>query len=117
MALCRDFKAKQIYGEEGSSFLEDHDEVCWSVLSHGIPSESFAAGANPILKWDNDVVITDGIAMNESDEMIRNIDMATQCNPSGRSVRPVKWIHSYFIENSLMETRKLYEEIIKIVNE
>ena len=110
------FRDEGIYGEGGSAYIQTNDMVRWHALSHGIPAESFAAGANPVPKWGEK----------------RNIDMAFDCKPiedndgSGETSNPeedgteeeavesVNWIHSYFIQNSLFETRVLYE---KLVNE
>ena len=74
----------------------------WYALSHGIPSESFSAGANPVPKWNND---------SDEDIETRNIDMATECVPEGRDELP--WIHSYFIDNSLFDTQVLYDRIVE----
>ena len=43
----------ELYGEGGGAFLQANPYVLWYALSHGIPAESFAAGANPVPKWDN----------------------------------------------------------------
>ena len=94
----RDFRDKEIYGESGSDFVQTNDFVRWYALSHGIPAESFAAGANPVPKWE---------------EQGCNVDMAYDCNPAEENNTPVKWVHSYFIGNSLFDTRKLYEKLVK----
>ena len=94
----RDFRDKEIYGESGSDFVRTNDFVRWYALSHGIPAESFAAGANPVPKWE---------------EQGCNVDMAYDCNPAEENNTPVKWVHSYFIGNSLFDTRKLYEKLVK----
>ncbi|MBR4257937.1 MAG: hypothetical protein IKQ17_02790, partial [Kiritimatiellae bacterium] len=107
----RDFRDTQIYGEGGSEFLLANENVRWYALSHGIPAESFAAGANPVPNWS-----TEG----------RNVDMAKECNP--KAVSPggaqveldtedddegmVNWIHSYFIGKSLFDTKLLYEKLV-----
>ena len=94
----RDFRDKEIYGEGGGDFVQTNAFTRWYALSHGIPAESYAVGANPVPKWE-----TAG----------NNIDMAVYCNPAEKSNKPVKWVHSYFIGNSLFDTRKLYEELVK----
>lgn len=94
----RDFRDKEIYGEGGGDFVQTNAFTRWYALSHGIPTESYAVGANPVPKWE-----TAG----------NNIDMAVYCNPAEKSNKPVKWVHSYFIGNSLFDTRKLYEELVK----
>ena len=49
--LFSDFLRRQVYGAGGHDFLSSTNEVSrmarWRMLSHGIPSESFAVGANP----------------------------------------------------------------------
>ena len=94
----KDFRDEQIYGDGGSVFLQTNNMVRWYALSHGIPAESFAVGANPVPKWE---------------AAGKNIDMAVYCNPAEKSNKTVKWVHSYFIGNSLFDTRKLYEELVK----
>lgn len=47
----KDFRDERIYGEGGSAFLLSNDMVRWYALSHGIPAESFAAGANSVPCW------------------------------------------------------------------
>ena len=110
----KDFSDERIYGEGGSAFLQANDMVRWYALSHGIPAESFAAGANPVPKWGKD----------------RNIDMAIDCNPKNQRTneggadpqegnsgnKKVNWIHSYFIGNSLFDTKKLYEKLADEIN-
>ena len=53
--LFSDFLRRQVYGAGGHDFLSSTNEVSrmarWRMLSHGIPSESFAVGANPVPKW------------------------------------------------------------------
>ncbi len=109
----KDFRDGQIYGEGGNAFLQTNDMVRWYALSHGIPAESFAAGANPVPKWGKD-----------------NIDMAIDFNPNAQSTKEatpdpqmgnpgseiVDWKHSYFIENSLFDTNNLYEKLVEKIN-
>ena len=108
----KDFRDEQIYGEGGSEFLQTNDMVRWYAFSHGIPVESFAAGANPVQKW-------------KADE--RNINMARECKPRDNNSedsqtelaegddeeKEVNWIHSYFISKSLFETQILYGKLVK----
>ncbi len=89
----RGFRDVGIYGDGGSDFLASHDEVRWYALSHGIPTESFSAGANPVPKWGGN-----------------NVDMATECVPEGHEG---EWVHSYFIDYSLFDTHVLYKKIVK----
>ena len=109
------FRDEEIYGDGGSAFLQANAMVRWYALSHGIPAESFAAGANPVPKWDE----------------TRNIDMAIDCNPKAKNTnggvsdpqegipsrQNVNWIHSYFIGNSLFDTKKLYEKLVEEINQ
>ena len=110
----KDFRDGQIYGEGGSAFLQANDIVRWYALSHGIPAESFAAGANPVPKRGKKL----------------NIDMAIDCNPKDQGEnwggpgeqeddsrnKAFNWVHSYFIGNSLFETKKLYEKLSSEIN-
>ena len=110
----KDFSDEQIYGEGGSAFLQANDIVRWYALSHGIPAESFAAGANPVPKWGREY----------------NIDMAIDCNPKAQNTQEgtsdpllgnpgskiVNWKHSYFIGNSLFDTKKLYEKLVEKIS-
>ena len=114
----RDFRDEEMYGEGGSEFVRTNDFARWYALSHGIPAESFAAGANPVPKWevmeDDD---GDSKASSQSNSALaRNINMATACNPEGEEADPVNWIHSYFIQRSLHDTKMLYEKMTKIIN-
>ena len=61
----------------------------------------------------------------------RNIDMAIDCNPKAKNTnggvsdpqegipsrQNVNWIHSYFIGNSLFDTKKLYEKLVEEINQ
>ena len=107
----KDFSDEQIYGEGGSAFLQANDMVRWYALSHGIPAESFAAGANPVPKWGGSVLGSILAQADFNNGLIRNVDMATNCVPKGRTELP--WIHSYFIQNSLFDTKVLYEALVK----
>ena len=107
----KDFSDGRIYGEDGSAFLQANDIVRWYALSHGIPAESFAAGANPVPKWG---AAFQGNVLKQArfiKGLLRNADMATNCVPKGRKKLP--WIHSYFIQNSLFDTQVLYEALVK----
>ena len=110
----KDFSDGRIYGEGGSAFLQSNDMVRWYALSHGIPAESFAAGANPVPKWGKEY----------------NIDMAIDFNPNAQSTNEgapdpqmgnpgseiVDWKHSYFIGNSPFDTKKLYEKLVEKIS-
>lgn len=105
----KDFQDSGIYGDGGSAFLKANPQVWWYSLSHGIPAESLATGANPVPKW----VLPKGGKLGQTDSddgKKRNYDMATTCNPAGPS-SAVEWTHSYFIQKSLLDTRKLYEKL------
>jgi hypothetical protein len=109
----KDFRDAQIYGDGGSAFLLANDMVRWYALSHGIPAESYAAGANPVPKWDQ-ARQSESLGQTDSDDVkIRNVDMATDCNPAGPKKGAVKWIHSYFISNSLFDTEVLYDALAR----
>ena len=103
----RDFRESSVYGASGSLFLELNPDCFRHMLSHGISVESFAVGANPVLKWGMDVT-SEGVSNASKD---RNIDMATKC---GRSDN-VDWIHSYFIQRSLCDTYRLYLKLSELI--
>jgi len=97
----RDFTESGIYGEGGGGFVTSHDYFRWRVLSHGIPAESFATGANPVPKWEKESC---------------NVDMATQCKPDQNDPNPIMWMHSYYIGKPLKDTFRLYDEIVNRTN-
>ena len=113
----KDFRDGQIYGDGGSAFLQANDMVRWYALSHGIPAESYAAGANPVPKWGEPVT---GNILNQQDYgkgLIRNVNMARNCVPDhnegevNENEKELPWVHSYFIQNSLFNTSVLYEAL------
>ena len=115
----KDFRDEQIYGDGGSAFLLANDMVRWYALSHGIPAESYAAGANPVPKWGEPVT---GNILNQQDygkRLIRNVNMARNCVPDhnegeiNESEKELPWVHSYFIQNSLFDTSVLYEALVE----
>ena len=111
----KDFSDAQIYGDGGSAFLQTNDMVRWYALSHGIPAESFATGANPVPKWGATV---HGNLLKQkrfNTGLLRNIDMATNCIPDNLDVEEMPWVHSYFIGNSLFDTRVLYEALVQMI--
>jgi len=111
----KDFRNEQIYGEGGSSFLQANDLVRWYALSHGIPAESFAAGANPVPKWGATVHGNPLKQKRPSKGVFGNVNMATNCIPDGADVKEMPWVHSYFIRNSLFDTRVLFEALVEII--
>ena len=115
----RGFRDAELYGEGGSAFLQANPYVLWYALSHGIPAESFAAGANPVPKWGAPV---QGNIMDYQDYgrgLICNVNMAMNCVPrtevddENGDEEELPWIHSYFIENSLFDTSVLFEAIVE----
>ena len=105
-----DFRDAEIYGEGGSAFVRDNPDVRWYALSHGIPVESFAAGANPVPKWD-----VSGRPKSKKN-VEGNINMATKCGRNSTEDNPENWCHSYFIQFSLYNTSKLYKMLVGIIN-
>ncbi len=101
----------ELYGEGGSAFLQANPYVLWYALSHGIPAESFAAGANPVPKWGEPVQGNILKQVGFKQGVIHNVDMASNCIPNKKGVEVLPWIHSYFIENSLFDTAILYEAL------
>ena len=105
--FCGEFSREEILGDGGSEFIRNN-EYRWRVLSHGVPAESLAIGANslPIL---NTSKCCSEFGENVEDDI--NIDMSIKCISSG--LKQVEWIHSYFIEMSLFDTKELF---LKLVN-
>ena len=96
----QNFSETAIYGTGGGLFVQDNDHFRWRVLSHGIPAESFAAGANPVPKWESDKL---------------NVNMATKCGREVGDKVNIEWIHSYFIQRSLYDTHRLYEQLVNCI--
>ena len=98
--LFRDFTEAGIYGADGSSYVQSNDLFRWRVHSHGIPAESFAAGANPVPEWSD------------------NIDMAVECGRDENKDEDgkVEWLHSYFIQRSMHDTGNLYDKLKAFTN-
>ncbi len=109
----KDFSDGRIYGEGGSAFLQANDMVRWYALSHGIPAESFAAGANLVPKWGPAIHGSISTRTDYNKGLIRNVNMAKNCIPDGRGIKELPWIHSYFIQNSLFDTKVLYEALVE----
>ena len=103
----RDFRDEEIYGDGGSEFVRDNPYVRWYALSHGIPAESFTAGANPVPKWGVQVAAEDDSPKPNVNNEIRNIDMETQLGKHNG-----EWIHSYFINAPMSDTGGLYGSIL-----
>ena len=107
--LFRDFTQSEIYDENGSAYLLSNNVFRWRVLSHGIPAESFATGANPVPRWNARWRTSDG----DSDESELagmnggNVDMATVFGAHRDD-----WLHSYFISAPLLDTHELFERIV-----
>ena len=96
-------------GDGGSEFIRNN-EYQWRVLSHGVPAESLAIGANALLisnKVETSVLIG-------KSNTLRNVNMAKECIPKGLGdVAELNWIHSYFISISLFETCELFSSLAK----
>ena len=107
----RGFRDAELYGEGGSVFLQANPYVLWYALTHGIPAESFAAGANPVSAWGATVQGNILKQVGFKQGAIHNVDMASNCIPKTKGVEVLPWIHSYFIENSLFDTAILYEAL------
>lgn len=102
------FTHPEILGENGDAYFTEHPEYRWRILSHGIPSESFAIGANAVT---NGVVKASGYKKGKhSSARAQNIDMSTQC--VREKSKHIKWVHSYFIQWSMKYTGILYDEIV-----
>ena len=119
----RDFRDN---GENGGALVSGGVYQRWYALSHGIPVESFATGANPVPKWGAPALTRNSKA--------RNVNMAVICKPvnkpkkdedqlapespanetslDGKKKEEVNWVHSYFIQMSLFDTKILYEMLV-----
>ena len=107
------FRDEEIYGEGGSAFLQSNDMVRWYALSHGIPAESFAAGANPVPKWGSVIHGSISARTDYNKGLGRNVNMAKNCIPDGHGKEELPWIHSYFIKNSLFDTKVLFKALVE----
>ncbi len=111
----KDFRDAKVYGDGGSAFLQTNDMVRWYALSHGIPAESFATGANPVPKWGATVHGNLLKQKQSNTDVFGNINMAANCIPDNLDVEEMPWVHSYFIGNSLFDTRVLYEALVQMI--
>ena len=107
------FSHGEIHSAIGSEYLgkRENSYAAWRALSHGIPAESFATGANPVLKWDAKATQQGSGKPNSKNSEIRNVDMETECG-----VHDGDWQHSYFISRSLFDVGGAFGKIIKIIN-
>jgi hypothetical protein len=126
----KNFADEGIYGDGGSELVRTNSYVRWYALSHGIPAESFAAGANPVPQWgvgrrNVDMAITRKSQAQDQEEssVEPDGDSGDDGNPDildqGQEIEIVKrgkWVHSYFIEMSLFETKELYERLVNEIN-
>ena len=100
------FSGQEIYESVDGALVANDYSYRAMLLTHAIPSESFAVGANPVPAWGPEDV---GIG-----KLSRNIDMAKFKN--GAEDLPMDkryWVHSYFINRSPKRTRELYESMIE----
>ena len=98
-----------MYETSAGSVLANNYEIRAELLTHCIPSESFAVGANPVPAWGGEGPIDDGSTC--------NIDMSKLKN--GAPDLPEKkqyWVHSYFINRSPKRTAELYKSLINKIN-
>jgi len=115
----KDFMDGRVYGTGGSEFVRTNAFVRWYALSHGIPVESFAVGANPVPKWGLPVRGKIVGRQDYREGLIRNVNMAVNCLPDtaedgvGKAETELPWVHSYFIGNSLFETTILFEALVE----
>lgn len=105
------FAGREIYESMDGSLVSNGYWYRSMLLTHAIPSESFAAGANPIPAWGPEKLPDDDA------DIARNVDMAmfkegASDLPKGKRY----WVHSYFINRSLKRTQQLYDDIAKKIN-
>lgn len=106
------FAGSEIYESKDGSLVSNGYWYRSMLLTHAIPSESFAAGANPVPAWGPEW--TPGV---DDAEVFRNVDMAKFKNGSEDLPEDKKkWVHSYFINRSLRRTQQLYDDIVKRIN-
>ena len=103
------FAGREIYESTDGSLVSNGYWYRSMLLTHAIPSESFAAGANPIPAWGLEMIP----GMEGLDD-VRNVDMAkfkegAEDLPDDKQ----EWVHSYFINRSLKRTQQLYDDIVK----
>ena len=101
------FSGSEIYESTDGSLVSNGYWYRSMLLTHAIPSESFAVGANPIPAWGPEKLPDDDA------DIARNVDMALF--KEGAKDLPEKkreWVHSYFINRSLKRTQQLYKNII-----
>ena len=107
--FCGEFSREEILGDGGSEFIRNN-EYRWRVLSHGVPAESLAIGANALLASNR----VETSALISKSNTLRNINMAKDCIPKELGdVEELDWIHSYFISRSLFETCELFSTLAK----
>ena len=100
------FSGSQIYESLDGALVANDYSYRAMLLTHAIPSESFAVGANPVPAWGSENV-----------RGSRNIDMAKFRNgvedlPEDKQ----KWVHSYFINRSLKRTGQLYKSMMEQIH-
>ena len=108
------FSHNEIHSESGSEFLSKRENSVagWRALSHGIPAESFATGANPVPKWNvKKQGKKEAQKRDAQNSEIRNVDMETECGSHAGG-----WQHSYFINRSLFDVGGLFGKITTIIN-
>lgn len=106
------FSQHNIYGAGGDAYLMNKQNAYagWRALSHGMPAESFAAGANPVPKWDAKT-LKQGSGKPNGKIPIRNVDMEAECGSHTGA-----WQHSYFMKRSLFDVGGLFDKITTIIN-
>jgi len=104
------FSNELMYENSAGSVLANNYEIRAELLTHCIPSESFAVGANPVPAWGDE-----GDFKNVK---VRNYDMGTLkdgVNDLPKDER--KWVHSCFINRSFKRTSKLYKSIARKIKD
>lgn len=101
------FAGREIYESADGSLVSNGYWYRSMLLTHAIPSESFAAGANPIPAWGPEKLPDDDT------DIARNVDMAMFKEGASDLTKGKRyWVHSYFINRSLKRTQQLYKDII-----
>ena len=103
------FSGNQIYESLDGALVANDYSYRAMLLTHAIPSESFAVGANPVPAWGPEDVDTEMLP--------RNIDMA-KFKKGARDLPRKKqyWVHSYFINRSLKRTGQLYKSMMEQIH-
>lgn len=109
------FKGRALYDSLDGSAATNYAYRAM-LLTHAIPSESFAVGGNPVPCWNVQTNEMLGGATSAMEQ--RNVDVSsfTKGKDDLPSKKAKRWGHSYFVNRSLKRTIDLYDDISKRIN-